>query len=131
MQQMILLIDDDQEEQDILNEALNRVSKNTMCVWANGYEHASRMLRHIAPNFIFIDINMPGIDGITCLEELRKNKHLDNVPMVIYSTYVSDDTNNKAKEKGALCCIQKPDNIELFVHKLSNFLNQYKSLQHL
>ena len=122
MQYLILLIDDDPEELEIMNEALQKGNIEALCMWAGGLQHATRTLQEIAPDFIFIDMNMPVANGITCLQGLKKNKDLATTPMVMYSTSISDDTRTKAMASGASWCIQKPDNIDALAYQLLRFL---------
>ena len=122
MEKLIMLIDDDSEELDIMNEALGKGDIMALCVWAQGCDHALRLLKQVMPDYIFIDINMPIVNGLACLEELKRDEKLAHIPMVMYSTYINDDTRKKAKEKGAICCMQKPDNVFTLVHQLTAFL---------
>ncbi|MDF2191213.1 response regulator [Paraflavitalea sp. CAU 1676] len=122
MEKLIMLIDDDGEELEILNEALSLGNIQATCVWAEGGEHAIQLLNHMTPDYIFIDINMPGMDGLSCLQELQKKRALTNIPKIIYSTAINDSTITNARERGAVGCIQKGDNIASLAVKLSAFL---------
>jgi CheY-like chemotaxis protein len=124
MPKLILLIDDDKEELDIMNQALEIGHIEGLCLWANGVERATHLLREVLPDFIFIDLNMPRMDGLTCLQELKKNNQLIDIPIVMYSTHISEITRRKAVEKGAACCIQKPDTIETLVKQLTSFFEE-------
>lgn len=116
-----MLIDDDGEELEILTEALNRGNIQATCVWAEGGEHAIQLLNHLTPDYIFIDINMPGMDGFSCLQELQKKRALLKIPKFIYSTAINDNTTIIARERGAVGCIQKGDSIDSLAEKLSLF----------
>src|SRR5207253_2573608 len=37
------------------------------------------------PDYIFLDVNMPEINGIECLQQIRKNKKLDDIQVIMYS----------------------------------------------
>lgn len=127
-----MLIDDDQDELAILKEALKMVNVEASCVWANGGEHAMRMLNHIVPDAIFIDINMPLMDGLTCLAKLKKNSKLVDIPMVMYAPFITNDMLVNAMENGAACFIQKPGRIEQLAKELDVFFKTgLKSMQHI
>ncbi|WP_160290196.1 response regulator [Flavihumibacter solisilvae] len=111
MIQCLLLIDDDPEELDILTEALNGVTPRIRCVYAKGAEAALKVLHQITPDVVFIDINMPKIDGIECLALLRNMKLPEQVDVFIYSNFIDDKVCKLALEMGAKDCIKKPYSI--------------------
>lgn len=107
----ILLIDDDNDELEIFNLALNEEQIAYICSYAKNAKEALKALNMIVPDFIFLDINMPGIDGIDCLAQIKKINTLQHIPVIIYSTYMDDMVCKKAIELGAAACVQKPDEI--------------------
>jgi CheY-like chemotaxis protein len=121
MEQLILLIDDDREELDILTLALDVAGiNNIMCVWAKSAEYAFHLFEHIVPDFIFLDYNMPKMDGIHCLQQLKKTRRIQDVPVVLYSTTIDDNTRKQALATGAIGCIQKPGTIDALAEKLED-----------
>src|SRR5215216_2802271 len=106
MQKHILLIDDDRDELDILNDALETAGISSVCAWAPGAEQAFRILQDMVPDVIFLDLNMPKINGLACLKEIRKIKRLINIPVILYSTCINEETRKKASDSGASWCIQ-------------------------
>jgi CheY-like chemotaxis protein len=84
----ILYIDDDPEDIEIFNEAIRTVDPAIQCAAVNSGKEALRYLQSatILPDHIFLDINMPGMDGRTCLEEIKKEPRFKNINVVIYST---------------------------------------------
>lgn len=107
----ILLIDDDNDELDIFNLALNEEQIAYICSYARNAKEALKALSMFVPDFIFLDTNMPGMNGIDCLEEIKKIKTVEEVPVIMYSTYMDDIVCKKAMKLGATACIQKPDEI--------------------
>lgn len=116
-----MLIDDDQEELDIMNEAINKGNLPAVCLWVSGVEHAIRLLDHVLPDIILVDINMPVVDGFACIKQLSKYGPSARIPKMIYSTHVNEVTMLKAKEAGAMGCIQKPNDV-------AHLMNQLKDL---
>ena len=123
MQKTILLVDDDEEEFYIIKLALDMAEVNYDCVWANGLEHATQLVRDLQPDFVFIDINMPRYNGISCLEQLKKLKQLQQSVFVMYSTYISDEDHEKALQLGANHCIHKPENVKILRKQLLSLFN--------
>lgn len=123
MQKTILLIDDDEEEFYILKLALELTGIEYHCVWANGCEQAIHILPELRPDFIFIDINMPRYNGISCLKKLKQLESLNNSVFVMYSTYFSEADRDKALQLGANICIRKAVNIKLLFKQLVQLFN--------
>ena len=122
MKKLIFIIDDDREEQDIFNIVLDHAGIAHDCIWADGAETALRMLQKLQPGFIFLDLNMPKINGLACLPALRRMENLRQVPIFLYSTYISDETRKLAIERGASKCIEKPDSEKVLLEILQEVL---------
>jgi CheY-like chemotaxis protein len=123
MQKTILLVDDDEEEYYIIKLALDLGNIECHCVWANGLEQATRLLKDLQPDFIFIDINMPRYNGINCLKQLKQIKQLQDSVFVMYSTYISEADHDNAMQLGANFCISKPENIKVLQKELASLFN--------
>jgi CheY-like chemotaxis protein len=123
MQKTILLVDDDEEEFYIFKLALDQTAIDYHCVWANGLEQATQLVKELRPDFVFIDINMPRYDGINCLKTLKEIATLRRANFVMYSTYISPEDHDQALELGAAHCMLKPENITLLFKQLNNLFN--------
>ena len=110
-QKVILLVDDDEDEHDIFLSALNGAGEDYSLISAISCEEALKVLNNLVPDVIFLDINMPRITGIKCLEEIRKIKKLAHVPVYIYSTGINSREGQKAILLGAKDYIIKPNSI--------------------
>ena len=113
-QKTIIVIDDDSDDIDVMQEILNQIDPTSISICFHDPCEAIRFLTKkliLLPSFIFIDINMPKITGIECLSELRKIKEFDPIPIVIYSTAMTDTTSEELLKKGASYTLQKPNNI--------------------
>lgn len=114
----ILLIDDDADEISILNEAVEMAGSDSICDWAEGAEKAYGVLRVTRPDLILLDYNMPGADGLVCLTEIKKKKELQDIPVIMYSTFIDYNMQREAMNKGAFRCIQKPVSVYDLVKEL-------------
>jgi len=88
----ILLIDDDEEDQEIFMDALRVVDPQLHCSVANDGEQAMELLTRdvlVIPDLIFIDMNMPKLNGKQVLQELKVSGTLRDIPVVMYSTFFS------------------------------------------
>ena len=107
MNKTVLLIDDDIDEFDILFEALSmakmQYSLEHCCGVKEGIAHLNKMI----PDFIFMDMDMPGIKGMDGLVMLKKDHHLKNIPVVLYSNGMNAALCDEAMSKGASFCLKK------------------------
>ncbi len=120
-----ILIDDDEDDYEIFKMALGEIDKNIELQYAFNGTEAIRKLNEdhsMVPDLIFIDLNMPRMNGSQCLEFIRKTAHLKNIPVYIYSTSSDPITIAETKKKGATDFIVKPSNLISLVQILSGVL---------
>lgn len=127
-----LLIDDDLEDQEIFLMAVQKTQVQVECLTASNAKKGMEMLGQSSdfiPDYIFLDLNLPGMDGKKCLTELKKLPHLQSVPVIMYSTssYINDI--RETKRLGASGFVTKPSDVNLLIKTLSEiFSNKYDFL---
>lgn len=95
-------IDDDPEDLDIFYKAVKTVNPLAKCLLARDAKEALNLLRDaIVPDYIFLDIHMPLMDGKTVLSELRQNRKLESVPVIMYSTKINPTETEEYEALGA------------------------------
>ncbi len=108
----ILLADDDDDDRYFFAQAIQELSGSIKLSTANDGTELLRLLKDTVvelPDLIFLDLNMPRKNGLECLEELRQNVHLKNIPVIIYSTSSHPRQVEDTYIKGANLFVQKPD----------------------
>lgn len=99
---VVLNIDDDPEDLDIFYKAVKTVNPLAKCLLARDAKEALNLLRDaIVPDYIFLDIHMPLMDGKTVLSELRQNRKLESVPVIMYSTKINPAETEEYEALGA------------------------------
>lgn len=85
----ILNVDDDIEDTEIFCEAIRDIDPSIICLVAQNAEQAFQILNSEIelPEYIFLDINMPKIDGNMCLRAIKKDQRLSKIPVIMYSTF--------------------------------------------
>ena len=85
----ILNVDDDEEDIEIFCDAVNEIDSSIICLIANSADEALKILNSEIelPEYIFLDINMPKVDGNACLKEIKKDRRLKRIPVIMYSTH--------------------------------------------
>ncbi len=120
------LIDDDLDDQEMFCDALFEVNKNVKCQIANSGEEALEKVQSdssFIPDFIFIDVNMPLMNGFVCLKELRRFDHLKNTKMIMYSTSAEEKLAGQSRELGAFDYVVKPPQLNLLKEKLFRLMS--------
>jgi len=110
----ILLIDDDPDDHEIFLTALEMVSKSVAFIGLNSAHEALQklMAKIINADIIFLDLNMPLMNGQQFLKEIKKNEELKAIPVIVYSTSSHSTIVNQTKELGADSFITKPDKLD-------------------
>jgi CheY-like chemotaxis protein len=125
MQRTVIIIDDDRDDLDVMEETLRQIDPATIILAFPYPEEALNLLTKdmiIVPDFIFIDINMPKITGVQCLAHLRTIKEFNHVPIVIYSTTITESVCESLVKDGATYVMQKPPNFHDYQTVLEDIL---------
>src|SRR5688572_17478401 len=125
----ILYADDDVDDRELLSEAFQEIDPSISCRTVSDGREAIETLRQIIelPDFIFLDVNMPVMDGSNCLVELKKDSRLKVIPVIIYSTTIDQDEINRFYKLGASSYLQKPNNYEELCSRLRMFVNMVQN----
>jgi len=119
------LIDDDADDQDIFILALADVDKSIRCEVASDAIDALNRLgaREVRPDYIFLDLNMPRMNGKQCLSQIRKIDFLRDVPVIIYSTSSDQKEKKETAQMGAAHYIVKPNTVSALAEMLARFFS--------
>lgn len=112
----IILADDDPDDRFFFGLALKKAPVNTRLITVQDGEKLMNLLSKEEgelPDVIFLDLNMPRKNGSECLLEIKRNKKLENIPVVIYSTSLHEDVADLLFQNGARYYLQKCDFMEL------------------
>lgn len=122
-----LVIDDDPDDQEIFELAIKDVKTPVACVFIDNCADALTRLdkEGFAPDYIFLDLNMPKMDGKDCLVEIKKMAHLEKIPVIIYSTSSAPGDIKNAIDLGATDYLIKPREISLLTNSLAGFFYKY------
>ena len=117
-----LIIDDDRYHLELFYEALLEVSPDCKCATAPNGRQAIMAPRNgeiELPTLIFLDINMPLMNGWQCLSILKTTEAYKNIPVIMYSTSSYRNDFAKAHLEGALCFFTKPSNFKELKNSLA------------
>ena len=75
---------------------------------ATGGDAALKKLATLKPNILITDLNMPGMDGITLIKEVKKNPAFRFMPVLMMTTESQQEKRNEARAAGATGWLVKP-----------------------
>lgn len=116
-----LLVDDDTDDTSLFKEVLQEVNPSIIFNSAEDGQEALQILKNEhekLPDVIFLDLNMPRMGGKECLAEIKSDEKLHKIPVIMYTTSSQSKDIEETMQKGALCFITKPTNI----NELKNIL---------
>jgi len=120
----ILLIEDDTDDQAFFLEALSGIENASIFQIASNGREALDQLQgsSILPDLIFSDINMPFMNGIECLSEIKMNPRTKHIPVVILSSSIEDAA--IVRHLGAKAFIVKPNNFRMLQQQIEKIINE-------
>ena len=107
----ILLADDDPDDRYFFEEALKNFLLPTHLSVVHDGEKLIQLLtneENELPHILFLDLNMPRKNGFECLSEIKLNKRLKELPVIIYSTSFHKKIAEMLYKNGANYYISKP-----------------------
>ena len=123
----IFIVDDDEDDKKLFIESAKEIDENITFITASDGQEALRLLKdehNKPPDYIFLDLRMPRVGGKKCLEEIRKDKRLNDIPVFIYTTSTDVKDSIAVKEMGAVHFISKPADPNDIYYILSVVLNE-------
>ncbi len=107
----ILLADDDEADRLLFIEAFSELKVKTIVRTVNNGAQLMESLKIKGtrlPHIIFLDLNMPGKNGLECLQEIRSDEKLKKIFIAIYSTSDNENDVEETFINGANVYITKP-----------------------
>jgi chemotaxis family two-component system response regulator Rcp1 len=123
----VLLVDDNPADTDLTSEVLSRNGcPSRIHSVINGVEAIAFLRREgkyaheILPDFVILDLNLPGKDGRAVLAEVKGDQLLRKIPIAIFSTSEAQQDIVRSYELGANCYVSKPGNLRDFISAVTS-----------
>lgn len=126
MSKSILLVEDDADDRMLFTDALNELDSNVQLKTASHCDDGIDSLikpQDELPDLVVMDINMPGKNGLECLEDIRKHTRLKKLPVVILSTDTDEDVIRDAYRRGANFYISKPNSFQALKREVQKLIS--------
>lgn len=121
----IFHVDDDEDDAEFFLEAVEQISGK---IKVSGFYDARQALKKLEsgllPDAIFLDLNMPIMDGFQFLKEIKSINAFKNIPVIILSTSSHRDIVEATISAGASGFITKPSDYNQLVTILGSYLKQ-------
>jgi two-component system, response regulator, stage 0 sporulation protein F len=117
----ILIVDDEPDVAELFRQRFRREARQGTYVLhfaGSGEEALDKLANGVRPELIVIlsDINMPGMDGLTLLREVKRAR--PDLPVMMVTAYGDDERRRRASEYGAAEFITKPVDFDLLKRQL-------------
>lgn len=122
------LIDDDADDQEIFLSVLEGITPSVQCVTASNGQEALKKLtaEKIKPDLIFLDLNMPLMNGRQFLKACHLLASCKEIPVIILTTSSDAKSREESLQLGARDYITKPDKYSLWGKVISEKINAYR-----
>lgn len=131
----ILLADDDLDDCLFFKQALEELALDVTITNVYDGEQLMQLLTQDdgvnnfapLPYILFLDLNMPRKNGFECLNEIKKNSLLKNLPVIVFSTSYDEEIANQLYKNGAQFYICKPsefNELKKVIHKAMLLVRQ-------
>lgn len=126
----IFLIDDDADDREIFSDSLMSMHPSISFHEAQNGLEAFAILRSgiFVPDLIFLDLNMPIMDGKTFLVRIKEDESLKDIPIVIYTTSSNQIDKDFAEKHSAALFLTKQYSIALLKEDLKNTLEKFLNI---
>lgn len=113
----LLFVEDEEDLINIISDTLNKLQANFVTA-RNGQDALEKLAQNDDIDAIITDINMPVMNGLELIEEVKKTK--PNLPIVIMSAHTETEYINSAKELGVDNYLLKPFDFIKFIELMAN-----------
>ena len=117
----ILIIDDSDFDRELLSKALT-TKLNCKIYEFSSYYKATQTLKNENIDLILVDVDMPLMMGFEVVSNIRSNKKLESLPIIMVSGKTQDSLVIKCLKAGANDYITKPINFEVAITRITNQL---------
>ena len=113
LKHQILIVDDDADDREIIKDAFVASQQDYEYIF---FENGDKLMDYLNscdennfPSLVMLDLNMPGKDGRASLKEIKTDKRLHIIPVIVFTTSSSQRDKTISYDFGANCFVTKPD----------------------
>ncbi len=122
----ILIVDDSATIRKLLAYILKR--KNYVIAEAEDGMDAMEKLSHVQVDLVIVDLNMPNMDGIEFVKNLRDNYYYMDTPVIMLTTTKDDKLKKDAFDAGVNMFLNKPVQPNFLLYKVESLLQDEEEI---
>jgi len=119
----VIYVDDNSHNLELMSEIFAGY-KNIEFITAKTGEEGLSLINDLIPDLAFIDIHLPGIDGIETAQQLQSSTQTKEIPLVAVSANLKDEEKQRSLNAGFLTFLEKPFNVRECLSIISKILNK-------
>ena len=120
--ELILIVEDNEKNRKLMRDVL--AFKGYRLVEADTGEDGVRLAREQRPDLILMDIQLPGIDGIQALRQIRGDADTERIPVMAVTASAMTHDRQKIMAAGFDAYQSKPLNVKLFMEAVRELLDR-------
>ncbi|MDQ3393434.1 MAG: response regulator [Bacteroidota bacterium] len=120
MPKTILIVDDFESSRNILGRTLE--GAGYIVIKGDDGDNALDLLKATSVDLIITDLNMPNMDGISLIKNIRAISSMQYTPVILLTTNSKNEKKELAKEAGATACIEKPFQVEALLANVKRII---------
>ena len=121
----VLIIDDNIDIRTYLRSVLSE--KYNVSEAADG-KAGLELARKIVPDIVLSDIMMPVMDGLAFCQQLKTDKAISHIPVILLTARSLDEQRAEGYEHGADAYLSKPFSLRLLLSRIDNLIESRKKL---
>ncbi len=119
----VLLVEDNPADERLIREAFKATDPSVAVTVAGNGAEALALLRRERPNLIILDLNLPAVDGREVLDQLKGDKRMRHIPIVVFTSSVMPEDIMSCYRSGANCYLQKPMDLAVLFDRVRELLH--------
>jgi CheY-like chemotaxis protein len=120
-QKTILVIEDNDLNMKLVRGILSTTAYEM--IEAVDAETGLKMIREHRPELVLMDIQLPGMNGLSATKVIKSEESTKNIPIIALTSYAMQGDKEKALEVGCAGYITKPIDVKCLLTKIKEFLN--------
>jgi len=116
----VLIVDDNRASRDLIRAILKPVRCDI--IEASHGQQALDLIQQERPDLVLLDVDMPGMDGITVVRRIRENQSLAGLPVVAVTACAMEGDREKGMAAGFTAYLTKPVRVALLRQQVQQLL---------
>jgi len=116
----VLIVDDNRASRDLIRAILKSV--RCTIIEASHGQQALDLIQQERPGLVLLDVDMPGLDGLTVVKRIRENTSLDGLPVVAVTSFAMEGDREKGMAAGFTAYLTKPVRAALLRQQVQQLL---------